>query len=367
MELGEEIGEKQRRVRGLLGERSLDAVYLKRQSNFAWLTAGGSNVVGITLELGVAGLLLTADRAYAVCNNIEAPRMAGEERLEDQGYTIRSYPWYEDREADLVRELAGGGRIGADHALPGAVDVSAEINPLRYPLTPSEVARYRENGRLTAMAVEETARSVRPGDRERTIVGRLAARLWDEGLDYITTFCAADERIALYRHPIATDGRVRQRVMLCVNSRRKGLVVSLTRFVQFGRVPEDLRRRYDANVRVDCTMMARTVPGAPAVEAFRAGVEAYAEAGYPEEYRAHHQGGAIGYLGRDYKVDFRTREIVRERQAFAWNPSIAGSKSEDTMIAATDGPEIVSDPVLFPTLRLEVAGRRFERPDILEL
>jgi Xaa-Pro aminopeptidase len=251
--------------------------------------------------------------------------------------------------------------------MPGAVDVGSCICPLRYPLTPSEVERYRENGVLTAAAVEETARSVRPGDRECTIVGRLAARLWDRGLDYITTFCAADERIARYRHPIATGKRVQQRLMLCVNSRRLGLIVSLTRFVQFGKVPEDIRRRYDANVLIDCTMMAHTVPGSPVVEAFRRGVEAYAQAGFPEEYRDHHQGGAIGYLGRDYKVDFRSQEIVRENQAFAWNPSIAGSKSEDTMIATTDGPEIVSCPVSFPTLDLEVAGRRFTRPDLLEL
>jgi len=293
--------------------------------------------------------------------------MEGEERLGDQGYEIHSFPWCEDCEVELVRELAGGGRVGADHALPGAEDVSSSICPLRYPLTPIEIARYRENGRLTAMAIEETARSVRPGDRECTIVGRLAARLWDYGLDYITTFCAADDRIARYRHPIATDARVQKRVMLCVNSRRRGLIVSLTRFVQFGKVPEDIRRRYNANVLIDCTMMAHTVPGTPVVEAFRRGVEAYARAGFPQEYRDHHQGGAIGYLGRDYKVDFRSKEVVRENQAFAWNPSIAGSKSEDTMIATTDGPEIVSSPVSFPTLTVEVAGRRFTRPDLLEL
>jgi Xaa-Pro dipeptidase len=367
VDLWEEIGEKKGRIRKLLGELALDAVYLKRQANFAWLTAGGSNVVGITLELGVAGLLLTADREYAICCNIEAPRMENEERLGDQGYAIRTFPWYEDREGELVSELSGDGRIGADHARAGAVDVSRSICPLRYPLTAGEVQRYFEAGRLTAAAIEETALSVRPGDKECSIVGRLAARLWEHGLDYITIFCAADERISRYRHPIATERRVGKRVMLCVNSRYHGLIVSLTRFVQFGPVPADIRRRYEANVRVDCTMMAHTVPGKPAVEAFRKGLEAYGEAGLAEEYKLHHQGGAIGYLGRDYKVDFHTEEVVRENQAFAWNPSITGTKSEDTMIATADGPRIVSSPVSFPILDLEVAGRSFRRPDMLEL
>jgi Xaa-Pro aminopeptidase len=362
-----EIQEKKRRLRALLPSLGLEAVYLKRQGNFAWLTAGGSNVVGISLELGVAGLLLTPEREYAICNNIEAPRMRKEEGLEGQGYALRDFPWYEDGEAALVRELAGKARLGADHAFPGAADISRQICPLRYPLTPAEVERYREVGRLTAQAIADTARAVRPGHSECAITGALAARLWENGLDYITIFCAADQRIADYRHPISTGRRVEQRAMLCVNARRYGLIVSLTRFVQFKPVDHELRRRYDANVLIDCAFMAHTVPGRPAVEALRQGLEAYARTGFPEEYRLHHQGGAIGYTGRDYKVDFRTEEIVREHQAFAWNPSITGSKSEDTMIATLAGPLILTPPSGFPTIRKEVNGHVFMRPDILVL
>ncbi len=155
--------------------------------------------------------------------------------------------------------------------------------------------------------------------------------------------------------------------MLCVNARRDGLIVSLTRFVQFGAVPAEVRRRYDATVRVDCTLMANTVPGRPVAEAFRKGLEAYKAEGFETEYELHHQGGAIGYEGRDYKVTFDSRQVVRENQAFTWNPSITGAKSEDTMLATTDGPILFSRPVTFPVLDLEIGGHRFERPDILEL
>ncbi|HJX40824.1 MAG TPA: M24 family metallopeptidase, partial [Anaerolineales bacterium] len=277
------------------------------------------------------------------------------------------FPWYEDGEPALVRELAGKARLGADHAFPGAADISRQTNPLRYPLTLPEVERYRELGRLAAQALEDTARAVRPGDSECGITGALAARLWENRLDYITIFVAADRRIAEYRHPISTCERVGERAMLCVNARRCGLIVSLTRFVQFKPVAAELRRRYDANVLIDCTFMAHTVPGRPAVEALRKGLEAYACTGFPEEYRLHHQGGAIGYTGRDYKADFRTEEVVRENQAFAWNPSITGSKSEDTMIATTAGPLILTPPSGFPTIRQEVDGHVFTRPDILVL
>lgn len=367
MFIAEEIREKKRRVRGLLRQLQLDAVYLKRQANFAWLTGGGTNAVGLTMELGVAGLLLTADGEYAVCNNIEAPRMAKEEALEEQGYRIESFPWHEDGEAQLVRRLSGNGKLGADHAFAGAADISGALKPLRYGLTPWEMQRYREIGEITSRAIEETAAGIRPGDKECAVVGRLAERLWAERLDYITTFCAADERIAEFRHPVATEKKISGRAMLCVNSRRAGLIISLTRFVQFGCVPEALREKYKANVLIDCTFMAHTVPGRPAVEAFHAGLEAYRQAGYPEEYRLHHQGGAIGYEGRDYKVSFDSEQVVQENQAFAWNPSITGSKSEDTMIATSKGPLLLSKPVSFPVIEMEVAGHSFQRPDILEL
>ena len=365
MTIAQEIAAKKERVRGLLTERGLDAVYLKTQSNFSWLTAGGLNVVGITMEIGVAGLLVTHEREYVVCSNIEAPRMLREEKLEEQGYELRSFPWYADREQEIVRELAGGKSIGADFNFPGAKNVAASVARLRYSLLPAEIERYQELGRLASRAIEETARTVRPGDKECAVVGRLAERLWGERLDYITTFCAADERISEFRHPIATEKLVGKRAMLCVNARKWGLIVSLTRFVQFEPVSDELRRIYDANVRIDCTLMANTIPGRPVAEAFKRGIEEYRRQGFPDEYELHHQGGSIGYVGRDYKVNFQTDEVIEMNQAFAWNPSITGSKSEDTMLAAAEGPVLLTKPELFPVLEMEVDGYRFGRPDIL--
>ncbi|MBE0533133.1 MAG: M24 family metallopeptidase [Rhodospirillales bacterium] len=362
----EEIDAKKRKVRSLLDDLGLDGILIKRQSNFTWLTGGARNLVGIATENGVSSALISREAEYILANNIEAPRLIEEEDIEAQGYKVCAFPWHADREATLARELAGP-RLGADVAMAGVVDVARSLASLRYTLTPWEVERYKDVGMETARAIEETTAEIRPGDKECTVIGRLAARLWDRGLDYITTFCAADDRIARFRHPLATDRRVEKRAMLCVNARRKGLIISLTRFVQFGAVPADLRRRYDATVGVDCTLMAHTVPGRPAAEAFRKGLEAYAEAGFADEYELHHQGGSIGYEGRDYKVAFDSPHIVQESQAFAWNPSITGAKSEDTMLATAGGPVILSPPVTFPVLDVEIAGIRFRRPDILEL
>ena len=362
----DEIIEKKERVRGLMRTLGLDAVLLKRQCNFSWLTGGHLNLVGIATEMGAAPLLLTPEKEYVICNNIEAPRIEKEEGILEQGYELRTYKWFEEREKELIEELTKGGRVGCDASYPGAEDIAGHISSLRYSLTSWEVERYKEVGLFASRAVETTAQTIEPGDKECEVIGRLAERLWANRVDFVTTFCAADDRIANFRHPIATEKKIENRVMLGVNARKWGLIVTLTRFVQFGKVPAGLMKQYKDNVYVECVLMANTIPGKPVVEALKKGIEAYEERGYPDEYQFHHQGGATGYLGRDYRVNFRTPDIVQENQAFCWNPSIAGTKSEDTMLATSKGPVLLSMPVQFPVLEMEVGGYMFQRPGILE-
>lgn len=363
----EEISGKKDKLLSMMQAHGLDALLLKKQCNFSWITAGGLNILGITSELGVASLLFMKDRQYALCNNVDATRMKLEEKLPELGYEMRVFDWWDDREAAIVSDIVGSGKLGSDFGFPGAEDVSRHLNPIRYSLCGPEVERYRELGLATSKAIEETMLTVRPGDKECEVVGRLAEKLWANRLDYILVLAAADERISLYRHAIPTEKRIEKRLMLSVNSRRHGLLVSLTRFLQFGKVPADLAEKYRKNVYIDSVLMANTIPGTPVREAYLAGIEAYREVGYPEEWRLHHQGGSIGYVGRDYKVNPKTQDIIQENQGFTWNPSITGVKSEDTILAASAGPIMLSPPVLFPVLEMEAGGMRFRRPAILEL
>jgi hypothetical protein len=155
--------------------------------------------------------------------------------------------------------------------------------------------------------------------------------------------------------------------MVSVNARKWGLIVSLTRFIHFGRMPEDLEQKYLANVFIDCTFMAATRPGVPARDVLVQGIEAYRQKGFPEEWKLHHQGGSIGYTGRDYRTNFQTPDVIQDNQGFTWNPSITGTKSEDTILATRKGPEPITRPVLYPSLKMEAGGMLFQRPVILEL
>jgi Xaa-Pro aminopeptidase len=366
MSLEDEIKTKEKRVREFLRSKGLKALLLKRQANFSWMTGGGLNLVGITTEMGTASLLITEDSKYVISNNIEAPRMIEEEALENQGFIVKTFPWHEDQEVSIIKELIGEGPLGSDVPFPNATVLTEEIARLRYSMTPEELKRYRWLGKKVSSALEKTMMKTKKGEKESAVVGRLCRELWKDRIDPITLMSAADDRISKFRHPIPTEKKIEKYLMVSVNARKWGLIVSLTRFVHFGKLPEELREKYEANVFVDCTMMAHTRPGIPAREVLQKGIDAYKEKGYPEEWRFHHQGGSIGYTGRDYRVNFKTPDLIQENQAFTWNPSITGTKSEDTILATSKGPEMITLPILYPTLSLSVEGISFKRPAILE-
>ena len=151
-----EIREKEKRVREFIQSRGFAGVLLKRQANFSWMTGGGLNLVGITTEVGATSLLITKNEKYVISNNIEAPRMIQEEGLEAQGFIVKTYPWYEEQEAGLVKDLVKEGALGSDVPFPGAVTVTEDIARLRYSFTPEEVERYRWLGERASLALEKT-------------------------------------------------------------------------------------------------------------------------------------------------------------------------------------------------------------------
>jgi len=366
MAMADEIKEKEKRVRNFLKSKSLKGLVLKRQANFSWMTCGGLNLVGIATEMGATSLLITENSKFVISNNIEAPRMIEEEGLEKQGFVIKTFPWFEDQEVSIVKELLGEGPLGSDGLFPNAQMMAEDIARLRYSFTPDEQKRYRWLGKRVSIALEKTMMKTKRGEKESSVVGRLSKELWKDRIDPVTLMSAADDRISNFRHPIPTEKKIEKYLMVSVNARKWGLIVSLTRFVHFGKLPEELRKKYEANVFIDCTMMAHTRPGIPAKEVLQKGMDAYREKGYPEEWKLHHQGGSIGYTGRDYRVNFKSPDIIQENQAFTWNPSITGTKSEDTILATPKGPEMITHPILYPTLSLSVAGISFIRPDVLE-
>jgi Xaa-Pro dipeptidase len=317
----------------------LGALLLRRATNFAWYTGGADNRVDHASPYGVADVLVTREAEYIFTNNIEAPRMREEQT---PGFEVIEHPWYGD-EAAAIREVVGDASLGTDFSLEGALDVSSEVDPLRYVLDADALERYRQVGADAAAAVTEAAGALKPGMSEREAAANLAAACRRRGLFSSVLLAAADDRIASYRHPIPHGEIIERRAMLVVSAERGGLYANVTQMVHFEEPKGELRQRQKAceailqRMREEATTSGRTL-----ADAFADCQRFYAEAGFPEEWTLHHQGGTTGYASREIIATPQTHEEIQVGQAFAWNPSITGTKAEETFVLTESGPEVIT-------------------------
>jgi antitoxin VapB len=358
-----EFEKKQLAIQALLEEHHLDALLLRRISSFAWATGGAASYINTAAVEGVASLLFTPAGRYLITDNIEAPRFEKEEYLNIQGWEFRVHLWHE--QPGVIDQLVGRLKLGADVPYPGAADLSREVALLRSRLTIEETHRFRKVGELTARAVDAAARAVRPGMTELTIASLVSGESEKRGVQPIVNLVATDERIFNYRHPLPTGKILDRYAMLVLCGRQRGLVANLTRLVHFGPPPDEVRRKTEAVARVDAAFIAATRPGRTLGDVLQAGIEAYAAAGYPDEWNLHHQGGIAGYEGREAIATPGAPYPVAIGQAYAWNPSITGTKSEDTILVGDQGNEILTAIEGWPAMTVEVSGKEFERPAIL--
>jgi antitoxin VapB len=238
---------------------------------------------------------------------------------------------------------------------------------MRSDLSPEEVERFRALGQLCADAMDEAIRAVRPGQNEYEIAGLLARAADNRGAPAIVNLIATDERIYSYRHPLPTDKKLDRYAMLVLCGRRWGLVCSLTRLIHFGPLPDELRRKAEATAQVDATLIAATRPGKTLADVFDQGVAAYKATGFADEWQLHHQGGPAGYEPREVIATPSSSELVTVGQVYAWNPSITGVKSEDSILVGQSNNEVLTEINGWPLIEVSVGGQEFKRPAILEV
>ena len=331
--------DRRQRLRETMDRLGLEVVLLRRPANFAHYTGGADNRVDHSDPLGVATLLVTLEAEYIVADNIEAPRMREEET---PNFDVVEHPWYEGA-APLYRELSGDAPLGADFPMEGLRDVSEDVAPLRYVLDAEAIETYRRAGAETSAAMGEAAASLSPGMTEYEAAANLVAACRKRGLIIPVVLVAADDRISSYRHPIPRGVALRRRAMLVVCAELGGLYVSLTRIVHFGESDEDFERRQGACDEILHRMREEaTRPGRTLADAFEDCKRFYAEVGFPDEWRLHHQGGMAGYAAREIVAGPGTLQEIQVGQAFAWNPSITGAKAEETFVLTGNGPEVIS-------------------------
>jgi Xaa-Pro aminopeptidase len=425
MDLKAERLAKHARLVDLLDRHGLDAALLWRRCNFSWYTCGARNYVGTAEDAGNSAVLVDRDGAVVIANNIETTRLAAEE-LPARGLEIVSYAWHDaaDR-ARVFRDVIANRRLAADlpaaglyslgspdtrvplaacpPVLPGiptggqvasgtrsgvsviptggqvasgtrakesagltAAPLPPEFNRLRWSLMPSELQRYRAVCADVTDAVEGVARRARPGQTEDELAGLLAGELRARGCLPWVLLVGSDDRMRTHRHPLPTAKRVERYFMLATCAERGGLIAACSRLAHFGPVPDDLAARHRAVCTVDAALISATRPGTTLGAIFAEAQAAYAAAGFPDEWQRHHQGGSIGYLPREVRAGPGDATVALAGQAFAWNPTVAGTKCEDTILCGPGGGQLLAPSTDWPTIIAEWKGFAMKRPAILE-
>lgn len=370
-----EVEHKLAKTRKLMHAHRLDALVLGRADNFAWITGGGNSRCVSSTDAGVASALITLDRQFILTSSVEAERI-NEEVVAHLGpfhvFDTVSYPWYEETESAILRIMAETGvssdhRYGADLPLQGTKLVHPLLTSLRMPFTSWEAQRYPSIGRGVSDAVEHVCWQIRPGMTERKIAGAVACELMSAGYTPTVLLVGADDRVRTRRHPIPTDRALNRYCMIVVCAHLGGLTVALTRSVHFGKPPADMAAAHLSAARVHAAMIAATRPGAAYQEVMAQAMAQYEAEGYPGEWRRHHQGGPIGYQDREFLAAPDVNQgIMEANSAIAWNPSVTGAKSEDTLLLRSDGMDLVTAAsTRWPMLEIPTCAGIVKRPDIL--
>lgn len=360
-----EIDEKLARINDLISKNNLNGICLSKAINFSWFTAGGNNRVVTGLEIGAAAIVILDGRIFLVAPKNEIKRFM-EEQVPDLGFEPWTYEWYGSRE-QAIQRLVGDKKIATDIPMGGWPILGAELNQLRYSLTKEEILKVQELSEICSREIATTCVTFVPGQSEYEIQAELTRRLMSFGIKPAVLLVAADERTK-YRHPVPTENRLRKYAIIGLVGEKGGLHTALTRSVYFGTLPDRIRRYYEVTLLVHQAFLENCKIGTDSRTVFEKGLKAYAAAGFPDEWKRHHQGGTVGYLPREYRAGEGQSVRLVANQILGWNPSVEATKSEETVLLTSDNNlrQLTSVPKWWPVMELSVQNSQLQFPLILE-
>lgn len=318
---------KLQRLVGILGELEAESMALTSPESLAWLLDGARVSVPYGGMPVIAAVVhRTGELSLSAYSN-EVDRLLSEEI--DPQLPVRAVAWHD--------ELLSPS--------PGRIDesqIAGRLRAARAPLLPLERERFTALGGELAAVVTEVLTRATPTTTERELAAELVRSVVAIGADPVVLLVAGEGRLG-HRHPLPTGEPLGARAMVAVGARRHGLVASLTRWIAQSARPTAID---DALLEVEAEAFAATQPGRPLNEVLRAIADAYERHGLgADAWLGHHQGGPTGYAGRDPRATPRSDDRVQTGQAFAWNPTVAGGKVEDTVIIDEAGIHLLTiDP-----------------------
>ncbi len=361
-----EVAAKEKKLFKFMKSNKIDTLLLSNLNNFAWITGGGDSHVRLSQTGGICTAVFSSGKKYIVTSNIEGGRVMDEE-VKGLGYTLKSHNWWEEsKKEEIIKGLAGNGVLASDDGLFGTKNVDSGLMQLRIILASEDIKKYKWLGKKAGKAMAKVCKKIKLGSREDDVTAALAKELFKDGIQPTVLLMAQEDRVSKYRHPVSTQTTINKYIMVVLCAKKWGLVANMTRMVHFGPVPQELKNKHAAVLKVDATFNLSSKIGASIGEVFKKGQAAYKETGFANEWTLHHQGGPTGYNEREYKGSPDSKEIIQGNMAFAWNPSITGTKCEDTVLLRKNGKiEVLTPTPNWPMVTVKVGKETLERPEIL--
>lgn len=337
-------------VRQILERTGYEGVEIKSQANFSFITRG-RGFVGLASTIACCSLFITTERVCLVGENIDAKRVYQEQLLSNPKVELKAFPWDEPaKRALLVSELTEGKPMAQE------TDIEPELFEVRTLLSEYDKEDFRSLCREAAHIVENICKKLTVGISEYELAGEISKELWSNNIEPITLLVAFDERAMQYRHPVMTGNVLKNYALVGICGRRNGMIVSLTRDVLL-KPDVEIVEKHSKCIRVNAAIWNSLKIGNTVSDTFKSAIEQYALEGYPLEYKEHHQGGLTGFIPRELRASLECSHIIREGEAYAYNPTIQGSKVEDTVLVTKNGLEILTYTGSYAYESCEVNGK----------
>ena len=362
----EELKIKEDKIRKIIEENKLAGILLATRTNFLWFTGGKRNDVINNNDTSLVYLFITKNKKYLIGTKTDGVRVF-EEELSDFGLEPLFYNWYNQSFLDCLKRIGVKGSIGSDFVFKDFQFIEEELSKVRVDLTDFEVKRVSKLSKEYSKLLTRFCLNLKPGQTEKEIANKFKYECGKKGINIIISMVGSDQRIFKYRHPIPTDKKVKNYVMLATGVEREGIIVDLTRSIYFGKVPEELMIKQREVNFIGANYIDNSCPGVKLKNLFKIGVQAYKKVGYTDEWKNHHQGGILDYKLGSYSASPNCERVLSNNNIVSWNPTITGVKSEDIILVKGDGAEQLSIDKEWPYEEITINNKSYIKPLILNI
>ncbi len=357
-----EIAARHQKVAEFLRQENYAALLIQQPSNFAWLTAGGSNERGGSTGLSGA-LFITPEARVLVCSNVDTAQFF-EAEVASMGFQLKERPWFEPR-SFMLADLCRGRRVASDSGFGSTTDVSLRLLGLRLPLSEFDASRLREGAKLLVHAIEATARGLITGRTEAEIAGELSHRLLKHGLEPERLQILADGRSRRFRRWTYAEAPVHRYCTISAVARYRGLFVGAARTVVLGDPPNDLLSAFEPTALIAATGIYFSQPDWELFEIWNRVHRLYEKTGVEAEWRLADQADVVEYeFGAVPMMPTSEFRLTAGIPLF-WHPSVGSALMGDTVLVTSRGTEVLTASTDWPVIPISVKGTNVDVPAIL--